>query len=129
MAAAVAGSACPASAGETTITGWGAVATSYPGFADTLAALGGGALAAPALLSSRAHAQGRKPVRILNVSYDPTRELYKAYNPLFAADWKKRTGQDVTINQSHDGSGKQALAVIGGLPADVVTLALAVRER
>ena len=62
---------------------------------------------------------------LLNASYDPTRELYKNYNILFAADWKKRTGQTVRINQSHDGSGKQARAVVDGLEADVVTLALA----
>ena len=65
------------------------------------------------------------PVTILNVSYDPTRELYASLNPLFAASWKKRTNQDVTINQSHGGSGAQARAVIDGLEADVVTLALA----
>jgi sulfate/thiosulfate-binding protein len=62
---------------------------------------------------------------LLNASYDPTREFYKSYNALFAADWKRRTGQDVKVNQSHDGSGKQARAVIDGLEADVVTLALA----
>ncbi len=64
------------------------------------------------------------PVTLLNVSYDPTRELYKAYNAAFSADWKHRTGQDVTINQSHGGSGKQALSVINGLQADVVTLGI-----
>ncbi len=62
---------------------------------------------------------------LLNVSYDPTRELYKQINAAFAADWKAKTGQDVTINQSHGGSGKQARSVIDGLDADVVTLALA----
>ena len=62
---------------------------------------------------------------LLNVSYDPTRELYKAINQAFAADWKTKTGETVTINQSHGGSGKQARAVIDGLKADVVTLALA----
>ncbi|HEY0797496.1 MAG TPA: sulfate ABC transporter substrate-binding protein [Candidatus Baltobacteraceae bacterium] len=61
-------------------------------------------------------------ISILNVSYDPTREFYVAYNALFAAYWKKKTGQDVTINQSHGGSGAQARAVIEGLDADVVTL-------
>src|SRR3982751_2096917 len=61
---------------------------------------------------------------ILNVSYDPTRELYKAFNEAFAAKWKADTGETVTIEQSHGGSGKQARAVIDGLPADVVTLAL-----
>ena len=64
------------------------------------------------------------PVTLLNVSYDPTRELYKVYNAVFAADWKRKTGQDVTINQSHGGSGKQALSVINGLQADVVTLGI-----
>ena len=62
---------------------------------------------------------------ILNVSYDPTRELYQDYNAAFAKYWKAKTGQDVTIKQSHGGSGKQARSVIDGLQADVVTLALA----
>ena len=65
------------------------------------------------------------PVTLLNVSYDPTRELYQEVNAAFAREWKKATGQEVTIQQSHGGSGKQARAVIDGLPADVVTLALA----
>ncbi len=65
------------------------------------------------------------PVTLLNVSYDPTRELYKDVNAGFAAQWKGKTGDDVTINQSHGGSGKQARSVIDGLEADVVTLALA----
>jgi len=64
-------------------------------------------------------------VEILNVSYDPTRELYEAINPAFAAKWKADTGQNVTINMSHGGSGKQGRAVVDGLAADVVTLALA----
>src|SRR5580658_10410385 len=64
-------------------------------------------------------------VSLLNVSYDPTRELYEAYNAEFARYWKAKTGQDVRVNQSHAGSGKQARAVIEGLPADVVTLGLA----
>src|ERR1044071_4719210 len=64
-------------------------------------------------------------VTLLNVSYDPTRELYEAYNAAFAKYWKEKTGQDVKINQSHGGSGKQARSVIDGLQADVVTLALA----
>jgi len=63
-------------------------------------------------------------VHLLNVSYDPTRELYEDYNQAFAAYWKQKTGDDVTIDQSHGGSGKQAQAVIDGLDADVVTLAL-----
>src|SRR4029077_17217801 len=61
---------------------------------------------------------------ILNVSYDPTRELYKAVDAAFAKDWKAKTGEDVKIEQSHGGSGKQARAVIDGFQADVVTLAL-----
>jgi sulfate transport system substrate-binding protein len=64
-------------------------------------------------------------VNILNVSYDPTREFYEDYNKAFAAEWKAKTGDIVTINQSHGGSGKQARSVIDGLGADVVTLALA----
>src|SRR5262245_30451489 len=64
-------------------------------------------------------------VRLLNVSYDPTRELYTDINAAFAAQWKQKTGQTVLIQQSHGGSGRQARAVIDGLPADVVTLALA----
>jgi sulfate/thiosulfate-binding protein len=64
-------------------------------------------------------------VELLNVSYDPTRELYKAVNSAFAEQWKAKTGDTVTIKQSHGGSGKQARAVIDGLEADVVTLALA----
>jgi len=63
-------------------------------------------------------------VTLLNVSYDPTRELYQEFNPLFAAHWKEETGDDVTIQMSHGGSGKQARSVIDGLEADVVTLAL-----
>jgi sulfate/thiosulfate transport system substrate-binding protein len=65
------------------------------------------------------------PATILNVSYDPTRELYDDYNVVFARYWKKKTGQDVTVQQSNGGSGKQARAVIDGLQADVVTLGLA----
>jgi len=61
---------------------------------------------------------------ILNASYDPTRELYKEYDQLFAAYWQEKTGDTITIEQSHGGSGSQARAVIDGLPADVVTLAL-----
>jgi sulfate/thiosulfate-binding protein len=66
-----------------------------------------------------------KPATLLNVSYDPTRELYEDFNKQFAAYWKGKTGQEVTIRQSHGGSGKQARSVIDGLEADVVTLALA----
>lgn len=66
-----------------------------------------------------------KTHELLNVSYDPTRELYADVNAAFARDWKSKTGDDVVVRQSHGGSGKQARAVIDGLPADVVTLALA----
>jgi len=69
--------------------------------------------------------KGAKEIKLLNVSYDPTRELYTAINTAFAATWEARTGQKVTIEQSHGGSGKQARAVIDGLAADVVTLGLA----
>ena len=65
------------------------------------------------------------PVTLLNVSYDPTRELYAEFNSAFAKHWKAKTGHTVTIKQSHGGSGKQARSVIDGLDADVVTLALA----
>ena len=76
-----------------------------------------------ALLAPTAWAQ--KQVSLLNVSYDPTRELYQEYNKAFAAHWQKQTGEVATIKQSHGGSGKQARSVIDGLEADVVTLALA----
>lgn len=66
-----------------------------------------------------------KNIELLNVSYDPTRELYTEFNKAFAAHWKAQTGDDVTVKQSHGGSGKQARSVIDGLAADVVTLALA----
>ena len=66
-----------------------------------------------------------KPAELLNVSYDPTRELYEQYNVAFAKHWKAKTGQDVTIRQSHNGSGASARSVIDGVDADVVTLALA----
>lgn len=77
------------------------------------------------LFSLLAWSAPAKTINLLNVSYDPTRELYQDYNKAFAAYWKNKTGDDVDISQSHGGSGKQALAVINGLPADVVTLALA----
>lgn len=80
-------------------------------------------LAAGFALSTQATAQSG--VTLLNVSYDPTREFYQDVNAAFARQWLARTGQRVTINQSHGGSGKQARAVIDGLQADVVTLALA----
>ena len=86
----------------------------------------GAALALVAVpASAQAPAAGAKPITLLNVSYDPTRELYVEYNQAFAKHWKAKTGQDVTIKQSHGGSGKQARSVIDGLDADVVTLALA----
>lgn len=70
-------------------------------------------------------ASNKSPVELLNVSYDPTRELYQDFNKEFIKYWKKKTGQTVTIQQSHGGSSKQGRAVIDGLEADVVTLALA----
>ena len=69
--------------------------------------------------------QARADVQLLNVSYDPTRELYQELNAAFAKYWKDKTGATVVVNQSHGGSGKQARAVVDGLEADVVTLALA----
>ena len=82
-------------------------------------------LAAAVALSSLAlTAPASADQTILNVSYDPTRELYRAYDEAFAAYWKEKTGETVTIEQSHGGSGAQARAVIDGLQADVVTLAL-----
>lgn len=83
------------------------------------------AVAATSLFPGAAQAQRPKSVSLLNVSYDPTRELYKDINAAYADYWKKRVGQDLVINQSHGGSGKQARSVIDGLEADVVTLALA----
>jgi sulfate/thiosulfate-binding protein len=80
-----------------------------------LAAVGFTTVAASAVLAD---------TTLLNVSYDPTRELYKAVNEAFAKDWKAKTGEKITIEQSHGGSGKQARAVTDGLQADVVTLAL-----
>jgi sulfate/thiosulfate-binding protein len=78
-----------------------------------------------AALSGTALVAHAANIELLNVSYDPTRELYKDVNEKFAADWKTKTGDTVTIKQSHGGSGKQARSVIDGLAADVVTLALA----
>ena len=74
--------------------------------------------------SSSSEAENSGKVTITNVSYDPTRELYQAYNEIFAKHWKEKKGQDVEVTQSHGGSGKQALQVANGLDADVVTLAL-----
>jgi sulfate/thiosulfate-binding protein len=78
-----------------------------------------------ATLAALALAGSASGVELLNVSYDPTRELYQEYNAAFAKHWKAETREDVTVRQSHGGSGKQARAVIDGLDADVVTLALA----
>lgn len=89
---------------------------------------GAAGLAAAGLAATAASpvfAAGAKPLTLLNVSYDPTRELYKDVNAAYAKYWKERTGQDLNIQQSHGGSGKQARSVIDGLQADVVTLALA----
>lgn len=84
------------------------------------------AFAATALTASALSAVAQPaPVTLLNVSYDPTRELYVEYNAAFAKFWKAKTGHDVTIKQSHGGSGKQARSIIDGLDADVATLALA----
>lgn len=77
------------------------------------------------LLALAAEGASGADVTLLNVSYDPTRELYEAFNRSFAAFWKAKTGQTVRVNQSHGGSGKQSRSVIDGLQADVVTLALA----
>ena len=82
-------------------------------------------LVAAALVAIASPARAQNAVTRLNASYDPTRELYQDINAAFAKSWQAKTGQAVTINQSHGGSGKQARAVIDGLQADVVTLALA----
>jgi sulfate transport system substrate-binding protein len=81
------------------------------------------ALGALTLTATSAFAQ-KAPVTLLNVSYDPTREFYVEFNQAFAKYWKGRTGQDVTVRQSHGGSGKQARSIIDGLDADVATLGL-----
>lgn len=75
--------------------------------------------------SNGAAKNGSDTIELLNVSYDPTREFYAAYNELFSAYWKQKSGQEVKIAQSHGGSGSQARSVIEGNEADVVTLALA----
>ena len=89
----------------------------------TAAAGGAAVLAAPAILTGAPQAAG--PITLLNVSYDPTRELYKAINAAFISYWKGKTGQVLDIKQSHGGSGAQSRSVIDGLQADVVTLGLA----
>ncbi len=81
--------------------------------------------AALSILSAGAVLAQGQPVTLLNVSYDPTRELYVEINAAFTKHWKAKTGQDVTVKQSHGGSGKQTRAIIDGLDADVATLALA----
>ncbi len=88
----------------------------------TLSTLAGLALALSLAPAFPAHS---KDAALLNVSYDPTRELYQEFNAAFAKAWKEKTGETVTIQQAHGGSGKQARGVIDGLQADVVTLALA----
>ena len=92
---------------------------------NVLCVLGLTLLAACGGSSENAGSGSSASVTLLNVSYDPTRELYRDVNAGFAQEWQQRTGQQVTIKQSHGGSGSQARAVIDGLPADVVTLALA----
>jgi sulfate/thiosulfate-binding protein len=82
-------------------------------------------LAAIILTVTGANSKANAEQALLNVSYDPTRELYKEINPLFVTEWKKKSGENVQIQASHGGSGSQARAVIEGLEADVVTLALA----
>ena len=82
-------------------------------------------LAASLLAGCQERGNSATRVTLLNVSYDPTRELYVDFNAAFARYWKAKTGQDVRIDQSHGGSGSQARSVIDGLQADVVTLALA----
>src|SRR5688572_9838934 len=84
-----------------------------------------GPVIALALAAGFASSAALAETTLLNVSYDPTREFYQAYNEAFATHWKKETGEDITIEASHGGSGKQARSVIDGLEADVVTLALA----
>ncbi|WP_036292373.1 sulfate ABC transporter substrate-binding protein [Methylosinus sp. PW1] len=85
----------------------------------------GAVVALAASVSFFVDATAQAATSLLNVSYDPTRELYKAINPAFAADWKAKTGDTIELQASHAGSGAQARAVIDGLAADVVTLALA----
>ncbi|MDI3257689.1 MAG: extracellular solute-binding protein, partial [Kyrpidia sp.] len=95
------------------------------GLAAAVAGCGGGGAAGPASKPEGASAQGGGEIQLLNVSYDPTREFYQEFNQAFSEYWKSKTGQTVTVKQSHGGSGQQAMSVINGLEADVVTLALA----
>ena len=99
---------------------WGAWTPARLGCLAALCVLA--ALACTPSSSEKGGAAGE--VRLLNVSYDPTRELYAELNPAFAGAWEKKTGQRVKVEQSHGGSGKQARAVLDGLEADIVTLAL-----
>ena len=92
---------------------------------DYLRQLLPGLVFSAALIAASLTAQAQTALSLLNVSYDPTREMYVEYNAAFAKHWKAKTGQDVSIKQSHGGSGRQARSVIDGLDADVVTLALA----
>ena len=98
------------------------LAASFAGCGSGSSASGQGASSKGAASSQTSAA--KSSVEITNVSYDPTRELYENYNKLFQKHWKEKTGQDVTIVQSHGGSGKQARSVLEGNEADVVTLAL-----
>ncbi|HEX7856726.1 MAG TPA: sulfate ABC transporter substrate-binding protein [Sphingobium sp.] len=91
----------------------------------TLATVGMGLLLSLAACSSEKSGGGGDKVKLVNVSYDPTRELYKAVNDGFAKKWKAETGQTLTFEMSHGGSGKQSRAIIDGLEADVATLGLA----
>src|SRR5947209_4828345 len=99
--------------------------TLRPEMITTMSTIARIALALALVAPSARTVAAQQTVTLLNVSYDPTRELYKDINAAFARDWKRRTGQDVEIKQSHGGSGAQARAVIDGLEADVVTLGLA----
>jgi len=83
------------------------------------------ALATPLFAGFSQPASAQKSLELLNVSYDPTRELYAQYNPVFARHWQEKTGAAVQLRQSHGGSGKQARSIVDGLTADVATLALA----
>ena len=96
-----------------------------PGRSNRLHQLLPGLVFSAVLIAASLTAQAQTALSLLNVSYDPTRELYVEYNAAFAKHWKVKTGQDVSIKQSHGGSGRQARSVIDGLDADVVTLALA----
>src|SRR4051794_17618278 len=91
----------------------------------TLAKLSIGLAIASAIVIFTTLPAPAKDIKLLNVSYDPTRELYQDYNAAFSKYWKTKTGENVSVHQSHGGSGKQARSVMEGVEADVVTLALA----